>query len=58
MPRPLSCGALILGACLLLAGTAQVTMIFVGPLALEQHVAAGKLRALATADKKRSAVLA
>jgi len=35
----------------------QVTMMFVGPLAIEQHVAAGKLRALATADKKRSAVL-
>lgn len=35
----------------------QVTMMFVGPLAIEQHVAAGKLRALATADSKRSAVL-
>lgn len=35
----------------------QVTMMFVGPLAIEQHVAAGKLRALATADRKRSVVL-
>ena len=35
----------------------QVTMMFVGPLTIEQHVAAGKLRALATADVKRSAVL-
>jgi tripartite-type tricarboxylate transporter receptor subunit TctC len=36
---------------------AQVTMMFVGPLAIEAHVKAGKLRALAVADKKRSAVL-
>jgi tripartite-type tricarboxylate transporter receptor subunit TctC len=35
----------------------QVTMMFVGPLTIEQHVASGRLRALATADKKRSAVL-
>jgi tripartite-type tricarboxylate transporter receptor subunit TctC len=35
----------------------QVTMIFVGPLAIEAHVKSGKLRALAIADKKRSAVL-
>jgi tripartite-type tricarboxylate transporter receptor subunit TctC len=35
----------------------QVTMMFVGPLAIETHVASGKLRALATADRKRSAVL-
>jgi tripartite-type tricarboxylate transporter receptor subunit TctC len=35
----------------------QVTMMFVGPLAIEAHVKSGKLRALAVADKKRSAVL-
>jgi tripartite-type tricarboxylate transporter receptor subunit TctC len=35
----------------------QVTMMFVGPLAVEAHVKSGKLRALAIADKKRSAVL-
>jgi len=35
----------------------QVTMMFVGPLAIEGHVRAGKLRALAVADKKRSAIL-
>jgi len=35
----------------------QVTMMFVGPLSIESHVAAGRLRALATADRKRSAVL-
>jgi tripartite-type tricarboxylate transporter receptor subunit TctC len=35
----------------------QVTMMFVGPLAIEAHVKSGKLRALAIADKKRSAVL-
>lgn len=35
----------------------QVTMMFVGPLSVETHVAAGRLRALATADRKRSAVL-
>src|SRR5262252_1519879 len=32
-------------------------MMFVGPLAVETHVAAGRLRALATADRKRTAVL-
>ena len=36
---------------------AQVTMMFVGPLAIEGHVRAGKLRALTVADKKRSAIL-
>ena len=35
----------------------QVTMMFVGPLAIEAHVRSGKLRALAVADKKRSPVL-
>src|SRR5262249_29087446 len=35
----------------------QVTMMFVGPISIEQHVAAGRLRALATADRKRSAIL-
>jgi tripartite-type tricarboxylate transporter receptor subunit TctC len=35
----------------------QVTMMFVGPLAIEPHVASGRLRALATADRKRSAAL-
>jgi tripartite-type tricarboxylate transporter receptor subunit TctC len=35
----------------------QVTMMFVGPLAIKAHVASGKLNALATADRKRSAVL-
>ena len=35
----------------------QVTMMFVGPLAIEGHVRSGKLRALAVADKKRSAIL-
>jgi len=35
----------------------QVTMMFVGPLTVEPHVASGKLRALATCDRKRSAVL-
>ena len=35
----------------------QVTMMFVGPLAIEGHVRAGKLRALTVADKKRSAIL-
>jgi tripartite-type tricarboxylate transporter receptor subunit TctC len=35
----------------------QVTMMFVGPLAIEAHVKSWKLRALAVADKKRSAVL-
>ena len=36
---------------------AQVTFMLVGPLGIEGHVRAGKLRALAVADKKRSAVL-
>jgi tripartite-type tricarboxylate transporter receptor subunit TctC len=35
----------------------QVTMMLVGPLAIEQHVASGKLRVLAIADRKRTAVL-
>jgi tripartite-type tricarboxylate transporter receptor subunit TctC len=35
----------------------QVTMMFVGPLAVEAQVKSGKLRALALADKKRSVVL-
>lgn len=35
----------------------QVTMMFVGPLGVEAHVKSGRLRALAVADKKRSAVL-
>jgi tripartite-type tricarboxylate transporter receptor subunit TctC len=35
----------------------QVSMLFVGPLAIEGHVRAGRLRALAVADKKRSAIL-
>ena len=35
----------------------QVTMMFVGPLAIEAQVKSGKLRALAVADKKRSVVL-
>lgn len=35
----------------------QVTLMLVGPLSVEQHIAAGRLRALATADRKRSAIL-
>jgi tripartite-type tricarboxylate transporter receptor subunit TctC len=35
----------------------QVTMMFVGPLAIEGHVRSGRLRALAVADRKRSATL-
>ncbi|MCC6532339.1 MAG: tripartite tricarboxylate transporter substrate binding protein [Burkholderiales bacterium] len=35
----------------------QVSMMLVGPLAIEGHVRAGKLRALAVADNKRSAIL-
>src|SRR5690606_13770069 len=35
----------------------QVAMMLVGPLAIEGHVRAGKLRALAVADTKRSAIL-
>jgi tripartite-type tricarboxylate transporter receptor subunit TctC len=35
----------------------QVTLMMVGPLSVEQHIASGRLRALATADKKRSAIL-
>ena len=35
----------------------QVTMMFVGPLGIEGHVKSGKLRALAVADRKRSAIL-
>jgi tripartite-type tricarboxylate transporter receptor subunit TctC len=43
------------GATALLAG--QVTMMFAGPLVFEAHIKAGKLRALAVADRKRSSVL-
>jgi tripartite-type tricarboxylate transporter receptor subunit TctC len=43
------------GVTALLGG--QVAMMFVGPLSIEAHVKAGKLRALAVADTKRSAVL-
>ncbi len=32
-------------------------MMFVGPLSVEQHIAAGRLRALATTDRKRAAIL-
>jgi tripartite-type tricarboxylate transporter receptor subunit TctC len=35
----------------------HVQMMFAGPLAFEQHIKAGRLRALATADKRRSALL-
>ncbi len=35
----------------------HVQMMFAGPLALEQHIKAGRLRALAIADKKRSSLL-
>lgn len=35
----------------------QVTLMLVGPLSVEQHISSGRLRALATADKKRSAIL-
>ena len=43
------------GVTALLGG--QVTLMFAGPLAFEQHIKAGKLRALAVADRKRSSVL-
>ena len=43
------------GATALLGG--QVTMMFAGPLLFETHVKSGKLRALAVADRKRSAIL-
>jgi tripartite-type tricarboxylate transporter receptor subunit TctC len=43
------------GAVALLGG--QVTMMFAGPLVFESQIKAGKLRALAVADRKRSAVL-
>ena len=43
------------GVTALLGG--QVTMMFAGPLAFEQHIRSGKLRALAVADRKRSSVL-
>jgi tripartite-type tricarboxylate transporter receptor subunit TctC len=43
------------GIAALLGG--QVTCMFVGPLGIEGHVRAGRLRALAVADKKRSAIL-
>ncbi len=35
----------------------HVQMMFAGPLALEQHIRSGRLRALAVADKRRSPVL-
>ena len=35
----------------------HVQMMFAGPLALEQHIKSGRVRALAVADKRRSAVL-
>jgi tripartite-type tricarboxylate transporter receptor subunit TctC len=43
------------GVTALLGG--QVTMMFAGPLVFEPHAKSGKLRALAVADRKRSAVL-
>jgi tripartite-type tricarboxylate transporter receptor subunit TctC len=43
------------GVTALLGG--QVTMMFAGPLTFEQHIKAGKIRALAVADSKRSSVL-
>jgi tripartite-type tricarboxylate transporter receptor subunit TctC len=43
------------GVAALLGG--QVTMMFAGPLVFEPQVKAGKLRALAVADRKRSAIL-
>ncbi len=35
----------------------HVQMMFAGPLALEQHIKSGRLRALAIADQRRSSVL-
>jgi tripartite-type tricarboxylate transporter receptor subunit TctC len=35
----------------------QVTLMFAGPLAFEQHIKAGRIRALAVADRKRATVL-
>ena len=43
------------GVTALLGG--QVTMMFAGPLVFDPHIRAGRLRALAVADSKRSAVL-
>ena len=43
------------GVTALLGG--QVTMMFAGPLVFDPHIKAGKLRALAVADRKRSPVL-
>jgi len=43
------------GITALLGG--QITCMFVGPLGIKGHVRAGKLRELAVADKKRSAIL-
>jgi len=43
------------GVAALLGG--QVTLMFAGPLAFEQHIKAGKIRALAVADRTRSSVL-
>ena len=41
------------GVTALLGG--QVTMMFVGPLSIDAHVRSGKLRALAVADRRRTA---
>jgi tripartite-type tricarboxylate transporter receptor subunit TctC len=43
------------GVAALLGG--QVTMMFAGPLTFESHIKAGRIRALAVADRKRSALL-
>ena len=43
------------GVTALLGG--QVTLMFAGPLAFEQHIKAGRIRALAVADRKRASVL-
>ena len=43
------------GVTALLGG--QVAFMFAGPLAFEQHIKAGKIRAVAVADRKRSSVL-
>jgi tripartite-type tricarboxylate transporter receptor subunit TctC len=43
------------GVTALLGG--QVTFMFAGPLAFEQHIKAGRIRALAVADRKRSSAL-
>jgi tripartite-type tricarboxylate transporter receptor subunit TctC len=43
------------GATALIGG--QVTLMFAGPLLFEPHIKSGKLRALAVADRKRSAIM-